>query len=114
MASVRGAVVSGVADLGDTLLFCAKGGTASGLALLAVATTLAAARRLRRQIEDPTIRPVTTALVADLRTLPELEQRLRFCLEEGGRVADRASAPWRSCAASWPPPAPTGASASRS
>jgi DNA mismatch repair protein MutS2 len=36
---------------------------------------------------------VTTALVADLRTLPELEQRLRFCLEEGGRVADRASAP---------------------
>ncbi len=91
--SEGGLSFQGVADLGDTLLFCAKGGTASGLALLAVATTLAAARRLRRQIEDPTIRPVTTALVADLRTLPELEQRLRFCLEEGGRVADRASAP---------------------
>jgi DNA mismatch repair protein MutS2 len=30
--------------------------------------------------------------VADLRTLPELEQRLHFALEEGGRVADRASA----------------------
>ncbi len=31
--------------------------------------------------------------MAELRTLPELEQRLHFCLEEGGRVADRASAP---------------------
>jgi DNA mismatch repair protein MutS2 len=48
---------------------------------------------LRRQIEDPELRPVTSRLVADLRTSPELEQRLHFCLEEGGRVADRASAP---------------------
>jgi DNA mismatch repair protein MutS2 len=32
-------------------------------------------------------------LVAALRTLPELERRLHFCLEEGGRVADRASPP---------------------
>jgi DNA mismatch repair protein MutS2 len=36
---------------------------------------------------------VCSALVAELRTLPELEQRLHFCLEEGGRVADRASPP---------------------
>jgi DNA mismatch repair protein MutS2 len=61
--------------------------------LLDLALTLAAARRLRRQIEDPELRPCTSALVAELRTLPELEQRLRFCLEDGGRVADRASAP---------------------
>ena len=81
----------GVADLRRTLAICLKGGTASGEELLAVATTLAAARRLRRQIEDPQLRPVTSALVADLRTLPELEQRLHFCLEESGRVADRAS-----------------------
>ena len=72
---------------------CAKGGTAPGEELLALATTLAAARRLRRQIDDPQLRPVCTALVAELRTLPELEQRLHFCLEEGGRVADRASPP---------------------
>ena len=58
-----------------------------------MASTLAAARRLRRQIDDPQLRPVCTALVAELRTLPELEQRLHFCLEEGGRVADRASPP---------------------
>ena len=82
----------GVADIAATLQLTAKGGTAGGEALLAVATTLAAARRLRRQIEDPQLRPVTTALVADLRTLPELEQRLHFAIEESGRVADRASA----------------------
>ncbi len=58
-----------------------------------MATTLAAARRLRRQIDDPELRPITTALVEGLRTLPELEQRLRFCIEDGGRVADRASPP---------------------
>ncbi len=82
----------GVADIAATVLRCAKGGTAGGEALLDVATTLAAARRLRRQIEDDALRPVTSALVADLRTLPELEQRLHFAIEEGGRVADRASA----------------------
>ena len=82
----------GVADIAATMLRCAKGGTAGGEALLDVATTLAAARRLRRQIEAEVLRPVTSALVADLRTLPELEQRLHFAIEEGGRVADRASA----------------------
>jgi DNA mismatch repair protein MutS2 len=81
----------GVADIGSTVQRCAKGGSAGGEELLAVASTLAAARRLRRQIEDAVLRPVCTALVADLRTLPELEQRLHFAIEEGGRVADRAS-----------------------
>ncbi len=83
----------GVAEVEPTLVLCAKGGVAGGEALLELASTLAAARRLRRQIEDPELRPVTSRLVADLRTSPELEQRLHFCLEEGGRVADRASAP---------------------
>ncbi len=83
----------GAEDIGATVALCAKGGCAGGEALLAVASTLATARRLRRQIEDPDLRPVCSTLVAELRTLPELEQRLHFCLEEGGRVADRASAP---------------------
>jgi len=81
----------GVADIAATVLRCAKGGSAGGDELLAVASTLAAARRLRRQIDDDALRPVTTALVADLRTLPELEQRLHFAIEDSGRVADRAS-----------------------
>lgn len=83
----------GCHDITTTVLICAKGGCAGGEALLAVAGTLATARRLRRQIEEPLLRPVCSALVADLRTLPELEQRLHFCLEEGGRVANRASSP---------------------
>jgi DNA mismatch repair protein MutS2 len=83
----------GVAELSRTVQLCAKGGVASADELLDVATTLAAARRLRRQIDDPELRPTTTALVEELRTLPELEQRLRFCIEDGGRVADRASPP---------------------
>ena len=88
-----GLTFQGVADLTRTLQLCGKGGIAPADDLLAVATTLAAARRLRRQIDDPDLRPVTTALVEELRTLPELEQRLRFCIDDGGRVADRASPP---------------------
>lgn len=83
----------GVGDIHATVQLCAKGGIAAGEALLELATTLAAARRLRRQIDEPELRPVTTALVQELRTLPELEQRLHFCIEEGGRIADRASPP---------------------
>ncbi len=83
----------GVADIQPTVQLCVKGGVAGGEALLELATTLAAARRLRRQIDDPQLRPVSTALVEELRTLPELEQRLHFCIEEGGRIADRASPP---------------------
>ena len=82
----------GAADIATTVTLCAKGGCAGGEELLALAGTLAAARRLRRQIDDPLLRPVCSALVDAMRTLPELEQRLHFCLEEGGRVADRASA----------------------
>ena len=89
--SEGGLSLQGAGDIAATVALCAKGGCAGGEELLAVAATLATARRLRRQIEDPELRPITTALVADLRTLPELEQRLHFCLEEGGRVADRAS-----------------------
>ena len=82
----------GVSDLEMVLLRCRKGGTASGEELLSVAHTLAAARRLRRQIDDPDLRPHCSALLENVATLPELEQRLKFALEEGGRVANRASA----------------------
>jgi len=88
-----GLSLQGAGDIAATVALCAKGGCGGGEELLAVASTLATARRVRRQIEDPELRPVTSALVAELRTLPELEQRLHFCLEEGGRVADRASGP---------------------
>lgn len=82
----------GVHDLESVLLRCNKGGTADGEELLRVADTLAAARRLRRQVDDPDLRPLCTELFSAVATFPELEQRLKFSLEEGGRVADRASA----------------------
>ena len=82
----------GVVDLRPMLLRCSKGGVATAEELLAVADTLAAARRLRRQIDEPELRPACSDLVETMVTLPELEQRLKFALEEGGRVADRASA----------------------
>ena len=88
-----GVSVQGVADIAGVVAHCAKGGCAGGESLLDVATTLAAARRLRRAIDEPELRPVCTALLSALRTLPDLEQRLLFSLEEGGRIADRASAP---------------------
>ena len=82
----------GVHDLDAVLKRCSKGGVADGEELLEVADTLAAARRLRRQIVDQDLRPLCTELFNAVATFPELEQRLKFSLEEGGRVADRASA----------------------
>ena len=66
----------GVSDLRPVLLRCTKGGVASGEELLAVAGTLAAARKLRRQIDDQELRPVCTALIEDrtARFLPFLKR----------------------------------------
>ena len=91
----------GVQDLKPVLLRCVKGGVASGEELLAVADTQAAARRLRRQIDDAELRPVCTALIQSMVTLPELEQRLKFAIEEGGRIADRASIPLAGLRQQW-------------
>ncbi len=91
----------GVRDLRPVVQRCSKGGTSSGEELLSVAETLATARRLRRQIDEPELRPACTALIEMISTLPELEQRLKFALEEGGRVADRASAPLAGLRRQW-------------
>ena len=81
----------GVVDIRPLVERCRKGGIATGEALLGVATTLAAVRKLRRQINDPHQQPVTTACLARLQSLHQLERHLNHCLEEGGHVADRAS-----------------------
>ncbi len=81
----------GVHDLENILIRCCKGGVVSGEELLFVADTLAAGRRLRRQIDDGITRPILTSLLENLSTLPTLEKLLKFGLEDGGRVADRAS-----------------------
>ncbi|AKG22218.1 endonuclease MutS2 [Calothrix sp. 336/3] len=81
----------GVQDIGDSLERAALQGILSGDELLAIATTLAGARNLRRVIENQPDLPILAALVADLRTYPEIEQEIHRCIDERGQVADRAS-----------------------
>jgi DNA mismatch repair protein MutS2 len=63
----------------------------AGQELLNLATTLAGVRRLRRVIDSKENLPVLTELVADIRTYPELEQEIHHCIDEDGKVTDRAS-----------------------
>ena len=81
----------GVQDIGESLERAGLQGILSGQELLAIATTLSGARRLRRFIDDQENVPVLVQLVSDLRTYPELEQGIHRCIDDRGDVADRAS-----------------------
>lgn len=81
----------GVQDIGDSLERAELQGILAGDELLAIATTLAGARNLRRVIDNQEDLLVLNELVADLRTYPELEQEIHRCIDERGQVTDRAS-----------------------
>jgi DNA mismatch repair protein MutS2 len=81
----------GVQDIGSALERCVRQGVLSGLELLNIATTLAAARQLRRVVDKYPVLENLNALVADLRTFPELEQDIHHCIDDQGEVTDRAS-----------------------
>ncbi|QLE58129.1 endonuclease MutS2 [Nostoc sp. TCL26-01] len=81
----------GIQDIGDALERAELQGILAGDELLAIATTLAGARNLRRIIDNQEDCPILTDLVADLRTYPELEQEIHRCIDERGQVTDRAS-----------------------
>ncbi|MFK0731601.1 MAG: endonuclease MutS2 [Gloeotrichia echinulata GP01] len=81
----------GIQDIGDSLERAELSGILLGDELLAIATTLAGARNLRRVIDNQLDLPILTELVADLRTYPELEQEIHRCIDERGQVTDRAS-----------------------
>ena len=85
---------AGIRDIGSALERAQRQGMLSGEELLAIATTLNGARQLRRAIDaqEPDDLPILQALVADLRTYPELEQNIHHCIDDRGDVADRASA----------------------
>lgn len=88
----RGWSFDGIQDIGESLERAQRGGMLAGEALLAIATTLAGMRRLRRTIDETEEDlPVLAELVADVRTYPELEQEIHRCIDEQGKVADRAS-----------------------
>ncbi|MFQ3617464.1 MAG: endonuclease MutS2 [Cyanobacteriota bacterium] len=81
----------GIQDIGDALERAGLQGILSGDDLLAIATTLSGARTLRRTIDQYPDLTKLNALVEDLRTYPELEQEIYRCIDERGRVMDRAS-----------------------
>ena len=91
-SSIDGGIsFSGIYNIKDHINKCEKGGVILGNELLEIAETLSASRRLRRIIYDQTIRPKLSKLFTNLVTLPDLDQKLRLGLEEGGRIADRSS-----------------------
>jgi len=81
----------GIQDIGDALERSQRQGILSGNELLAIATTLAGARQLRRVIDDQPDLEVLNQLVAELRTFPELEQDIHYCIDDNGDVTDRAT-----------------------
>ena len=90
-STLGGLQFGGIRDIGVALERSRLQGILSGDELLDIATTLAGARRLRRQIDAQEDLPVLQALVEDLRTFPELEQEIHRCIDDRGQVADRAS-----------------------
>ncbi|NMG08690.1 endonuclease MutS2 [Brasilonema sp. UFV-L1] len=81
----------GIQDIGDSLERAELQSILLGEELLAIATTVAGARNVRRVIDNHPDLTVLNALVADLRTYPELEQEIHRCIDERGQVTDRAS-----------------------
>ena len=83
----------GVQDMGEALERAKRQGILSGEELLEIATTLAGARQLRRTIDNQEEEdfPVLQSLVAQLRTYPELEKEIHHCIDDRGKVTDRAN-----------------------
>ena len=81
----------GIQDIGDSLERAILQSILPGEELLAIATTLAGTRNLRRVIDNQENVPVLSDLVSQLRTYPELEQEIHRCIDERGQVTDRAS-----------------------
>ncbi|EKV00711.1 MutS2 family protein [Leptolyngbya sp. PCC 7375] len=83
----------GVEDMGDALERAKRQAILSGDELLHIATTLAGARQLRRTIDaqEEEAFPVLQALVGQLRTYPELEKEIHHCIDDRGKVTDRAN-----------------------
>jgi DNA mismatch repair protein MutS2 len=87
----NGISFEGIVDFGDSLERAELKGILAGDELLAIATTLAGIRNLRRLIDKHPDLEILNELVADLRTYPELEQEIHRCIDERGQVTDRAS-----------------------
>lgn len=90
-SQTSGLSFEGIQDIGESLERSQAGGVLTGGQLLAIATTLAGSRQLRRTIDQQPLLPVLKEIVSQLRTYPELEQEIQYCIDEQARVTDRAS-----------------------
>ena len=81
----------GIYDIGESLDRAELQGILGGNELLEIATTLAGARQLRRVIDHHPDLEALNALLSDLRTYPELEKEIHRCIDDRGRVTDRAN-----------------------
>ncbi|OWY69851.1 endonuclease MutS2 [cyanobacterium TDX16] len=82
---------AGIQDIGESLERAELQGILTAEQLLAIATTLTGTRQLRRSIDQQQDLPVLQELVSTVKTDPELEQDILYCIDEQGKVADRAS-----------------------
>uniref|UniRef100_UPI0038BB61B0 endonuclease MutS2 n=1 Tax=Dactylococcopsis salina TaxID=292566 RepID=UPI0038BB61B0 len=81
----------GIYDFGSALERAEYKGILTGETLLQIATTLVAMRRLRRVIDGLEASPRLKALISQVRTYPELEKEINRCLDDKGKVTERAS-----------------------
>ena len=81
----------GIQDIGSALQRAELQGLLGGEELLAIATTLAGARQLRRIIDSAPDVPTLKELASQLRTYPEIEQEIHRCIDDRAQVADRAT-----------------------
>ncbi|MGB7708912.1 MAG: endonuclease MutS2 [Microcoleus sp.] len=86
-----GLTFEGIQDIGTSVKRAELQGLLSGEELLAIATTLAGARQLRRIVDAQPDVPTLKELAAQLRTYPELEQEIHRCIDDRAQVADRAT-----------------------
>ena len=87
-----GVSLDGIQNITEAVFRAEKQGILSALELWAIATTLAGARNLRRQLDNTDCCPNLQILASELRTYPDVEQEIYRCIDEGGNVLDRASA----------------------
>lgn len=81
----------GIHDIGEPLERAELQGILNGDELLDIATTLSGARQVRRIIDNHPDLTVLNDWIAELRTYPELEQEIHRCIDDRGRVTDRAN-----------------------
>ncbi|NMF59178.1 endonuclease MutS2 [Pseudanabaena yagii] len=86
-----GVSLDGIQNITEAVLRAEKQGILSAGELWAIATTLAGARNLRRQLDNADYCPNLQILASELRTYPDVEQEIYRCIDEGGNVLDRAS-----------------------